>query len=121
LNASYVSTNLQELKSSLDVRESQLEFLREFINIKIQQYGESDLYILCGDLNVDSNPEAVQYNMLEQQMIKSGKGISPQDRIILNQAKNEYKNMVDILSNFGTEKIVDCIQEVIEKESEDES
>ena len=59
LNASYVSTNLQELKSSLDVREQQLEQLRDFINVKIDQFGEKDLYILCGDLNVDSNPEAI--------------------------------------------------------------
>ena len=26
--------------------------------------------------------------------------------------------MMDILSNFGSEKIVDCIQEVIDKQSE---
>ena len=66
LNASYISTDLSEIKSSLDARELQLETLRDFINVKIDKHGDQDLYILCGDLNIDSSPTNLVIKELEE-------------------------------------------------------
>jgi sphingomyelin phosphodiesterase len=35
MNASYFTTNLDEVQASIDTREEQIELLRDFINVKI--------------------------------------------------------------------------------------
>lgn len=59
MQASYISTDLEEVKASITSREVQFELLRDFINVKLDLFRdehlrEPSLVMLCGDLNVDS-------------------------------------------------------------------
>jgi hypothetical protein len=43
------------MQASIDTREEQLEYLRDYINVKIESNKSlNDLYLLCGDINIDS-------------------------------------------------------------------
>lgn len=55
-NASYITTNLDHMRSSFECREKQNFVIRDFINVKLDQHQESknDLIVLCGDLNINS-------------------------------------------------------------------
>ena len=53
-------------------------------------------------------------------MKKEGLTITSQDQVNFRQYENEYESMIDILSNFGQEKIIDCLQENIDLHSNDQ-
>lgn len=60
LNASYVTSEYLKVKASLDTREMQLEHIRDFINVKVDEHrhnypGQDPLVVLVGDLNVNAN------------------------------------------------------------------
>ena len=64
--------------------------------------------LLCGDMNVDST-DSTQKMLIE---LKKDMGqLAPFQEKVFQQAENEYKTMLFILSNLGTEEIQDCLED----------
>ena len=60
------------MKKSLEKREEQLAIIRKFVDQKMEENGGKDLCILCGDINIDSNPQQNQIRLLEEEIASKG-------------------------------------------------
>jgi len=49
-------------------------------------------------------------DLVKKQLIERDGKISPKDQENIDIVENEYDDVMDILSNFGQEKITDCLQ-----------
>ena len=59
LQASYISVDIHEIEAALGTREQQIVHIRDFINVKVDQFNQAHpnkqpLVMLVGDLNVNS-------------------------------------------------------------------
>ena len=64
LQATYLSTDTNEIKESLDLREEQLEILRTFINEKVDN-GPKGLVMVVGDFNINSSGDTIAQELKE--------------------------------------------------------
>lgn len=114
MQATYFSLDSNHAKASVETRELQVAMVRDFINQKVEAHArtnkEPGLVLLAGDLNIDSSDSKVFLNRIRDGIAKE-RGLTEEDERNLKYAESEYKNTMEILSNFGREKIVDCFKE----------
>ena len=68
------------------------------------------LVVLVGDLNVNASRPYYALASLKEEMKSKGIALTTEDCQNLQRLENEYEAVMDILSNFGEEKITDCLK-----------
>ncbi|TNV84966.1 hypothetical protein FGO68_gene15440 [Halteria grandinella] len=105
--ASYFSEVYEEFEASINTRQDQIRNIRQFVEEKTQNADQSDLIIVCGDLNINGRKvdrvNVEGYRHMDTHTL-------PQFRRALDQYDMEYDQMVSILSRDQEDKVIDVMR-----------
>lgn len=77
---------------TINTREDQFEFIRQYINSKIDK-GPKGLVMLVGDLNVNSSKPNNAFDAIKKELNDKLMGISPHNYKIMEKVENEYESL----------------------------